>query len=297
MRLEDVDGAPWRSPGDRGAPARAKARVCLRGARHGRRRVGVEREPVHADRRGGDDRPLPARRHGEARARPDDRPRRVLPDGRAAARRLRGRPDRAGRAPRARVPRTHQRDRRHEDRRARPRRAVRRGADGDLRSAPHACSPRGREARARAFRRRPRRGRGARDPRSVARAARRSSSPARSRATRTASRRRRCARSASSAMHDRSRSTRRRAWSASGWVAFEGLLQESVRRAERPSVATLSGAVWHEPLSLELAREREPLVKLLGAALSAAAIPTSPGDWGVAARTLVAPRAVARRRW
>jgi hypothetical protein len=48
--------------------------------------------------------------------------------------------------------------------------------------------------------------------------------------------------------------------------------------------------VWHEPLPLELAREREPLVKLLGTALSAAGIPTSPGDWGVAARTLVAPR-------
>lgn len=81
------------------------------------------------------------------------------------------------------------------------------------------------------------------------------------------------------------------AWSASGWVAFEGLLQESVRRAERPSVASLTGGVWHEPLQLELAREREPLVKLLGAALAAAAIPTSPGDWGLAARTLVAPRA------
>ena len=83
----------------------------------------------------------------------------------------------------------------------------------------------------------------------------------------------------------------RTAWSGSGWVAFEGLLQESVRRADKPSVATLAGNVWHEPLALELAREREPFVKMLGAALAAAAIPTSPGDWGVAARTLVAPRA------
>lgn len=81
-------------------------------------------------------------------------------------------------------------------------------------------------------------------------------------------------------------------WSASGWVAFEGLLQESLRRAEKPSVAGKTGAVWHEPLALELAREREPLVKLLDAALSAAAVPTSPGEWGVAARALVAPRAV-----
>lgn len=92
------------------------------------------------------------------------------------------------------------------------------------------------------------------------------------------------------AMHEKS------AWSASGWVSFEGLLQESVRRAEKPSVATLSnapgGAVWHEPLPLELAREREPLVKLLDAALGAAQIPTSPGEWGVAARALIAPRGI-----
>lgn len=82
------------------------------------------------------------------------------------------------------------------------------------------------------------------------------------------------------------------AWSTSGWVSFEGLLQESVRRAEKPSVAALAGSVWHEPLPLELAREREPLAKLLEAALSAAQIPTAPGEWGVAARALVAPRAV-----
>lgn len=88
------------------------------------------------------------------------------------------------------------------------------------------------------------------------------------------------------AVHEKS------AWSASGWVAFESLLQESVRRAEKPSVATLSGAVWHEPLPLELSREREPLVKLLGAALAAASVPTSPGEWGLAARALVAPRSV-----
>jgi len=87
------------------------------------------------------------------------------------------------------------------------------------------------------------------------------------------------------AMHEKS------AWAGEGWVSFEGLLQESVRRAERPSVATLSGAVWHEPLPLELAREREPLAKLLGAALAAAGVPTMPGDWGVAARCLVGPRA------
>jgi len=85
------------------------------------------------------------------------------------------------------------------------------------------------------------------------------------------------------AVHEKS------AWSASGWVAFEGL-QESLRRADKPSVATLSGAVWHEPLALELARDREPLVKLLEAALAAAGVTTSPGAWGVAARALLTPR-------
>ncbi len=44
------------------------------------------------------------------------------------------------------------------------------------------------------------------------------------------------------AMHQRS------AWSATGWVAFEGL-RGSLRRADRPSVGMLSGAVWHEPLA------------------------------------------------
>jgi hypothetical protein len=83
----------------------------------------------------------------------------------------------------------------------------------------------------------------------------------------------------------------RSAWSTSGWVSFEGLLQESARRAERASVASLAGAVWHEPLPLGLARDREPLVRLLGAALDAAGVPTHPHDGGVAARVLVAPRA------
>lgn len=81
-------------------------------------------------------------------------------------------------------------------------------------------------------------------------------------------------------------------WSATGWVLFEGQ-QELSRRDARPSLggAALAGNVWHEPLPLELAREREPLVKLLGAALRGAAVATMPGDWGLAARVLGAPRA------
>jgi hypothetical protein len=49
--------------------------------------------------------------------------------------------------------------------------------------------------------------------------------------------------------------------------------------------------VWHEPLPLELAREREPLARLLEAALDAAGVPTHPSDVPVAARVLLAPEA------
>jgi hypothetical protein len=90
------------------------------------------------------------------------------------------------------------------------------------------------------------------------------------------------------AMHEKS------GWSAPGWVAFEGLAQESLRRAETPSSGRLEskpGAeIWHEPLPLEHARDREPLVMLLGAALAAAKIPVSPAEGGVAGRVLLAPR-------
>jgi hypothetical protein len=78
--------------------------------------------------------------------------------------------------------------------------------------------------------------------------------------------------------------------SAWGAVTFESLLQESARRADKPSVAKLGGAVSHEPLPIELAREREPLAALLGAALNAAGVPTMEGPWGVTARVLMAPK-------
>jgi hypothetical protein len=76
--------------------------------------------------------------------------------------------------------------------------------------------------------------------------------------------------------------------SAAGFVTFQGLLQETLRRSEAAPV--LTGNVWHEPIPLELARETEPLVRLLGSALAAAAVPRSPGDAGVAARVLLSSR-------
>jgi hypothetical protein len=86
-------------------------------------------------------------------------------------------------------------------------------------------------------------------------------------------------------MHERS------GWSSTGWVTFEGLLQESARRATSTTLRqTLPGNVWHEPLPLELARDREPLAKLLGAALAAANVAVSPHGGGVTGRVLLAPR-------
>jgi hypothetical protein len=81
-------------------------------------------------------------------------------------------------------------------------------------------------------------------------------------------------------------------WGSGGCATFEGLAQERMRRAGKPSLAALTGSVWHEPLPLELAREVEPITALLGAALRAAGIETHPGSGGVAARILVAPKAV-----
>ena len=82
-------------------------------------------------------------------------------------------------------------------------------------------------------------------------------------------------------------------WAASGSVAFENLAQETVRRSTAPSRKLSSKEnVWHEPLPLELAVEREPLVALLGAALEGARIAplTTARVDGVAVRVLLAAR-------
>jgi hypothetical protein len=87
------------------------------------------------------------------------------------------------------------------------------------------------------------------------------------------------------ALHERSR------WSPEGPVAFEGLLTENIKRGLAPELASFDGNVWHEPLPLELARQREPLVRLLGAALEAARVPVHPSSVPVAARVLLCERA------
>jgi hypothetical protein len=87
------------------------------------------------------------------------------------------------------------------------------------------------------------------------------------------------------ALHERSR------WSPEGPLTFEGLLTENIKRSLLPELATFEGNVWHEPLPIELARQREPLVRLLGAALEAAQVPVHPSSVPVAARVLLAVRA------
>jgi len=80
-------------------------------------------------------------------------------------------------------------------------------------------------------------------------------------------------------------------WSPDGRVRFEGLQIENIRRSTKPDLASFEGSVWHEPLPLELAREREPLARLLEAALAAAAVPTHPSEVPVVARVLLAAKA------
>jgi hypothetical protein len=75
-------------------------------------------------------------------------------------------------------------------------------------------------------------------------------------------------------------------------VTFESLAQQWLRRGTKASPAALAGSVWHEPLPLDFARETEPLDALLAAALKAAGVLTHPAADGVAARVLLAPRAV-----
>jgi hypothetical protein len=76
------------------------------------------------------------------------------------------------------------------------------------------------------------------------------------------------------------------------WVTFENLAQHWLRRGTKASPVALAGSMWHEPLPLDFARETEPLGALLAAALKAAAVATHPAEGGVAARVLVAPKAV-----
>lgn len=76
------------------------------------------------------------------------------------------------------------------------------------------------------------------------------------------------------------------AQSETGWATFDRDLREQLERSNSADLVELSGSIWHEPLPLEFAREEEPLVALLGAALEAASVSIHPSDTRVTARTL-----------
>jgi hypothetical protein len=82
------------------------------------------------------------------------------------------------------------------------------------------------------------------------------------------------------ALHERSR------WSPEESITFEGLMTENIKRGLGPELQSFAGNVWHEPLPLELARQRQPLTRLLEAALGAAGVATHPSALPVAARVL-----------
>jgi hypothetical protein len=51
-------------------------------------------------------------------------------------------------------------------------------------------------------------------------------------------------------------------------------MTENIERSLKPEPAGFVANVWHEPLPFELARERQPLVRLLDAVLTAANVST-----------------------
>ncbi|MEO1086199.1 MAG: hypothetical protein AAFY88_18320, partial [Acidobacteriota bacterium] len=73
------------------------------------------------------------------------------------------------------------------------------------------------------------------------------------------------------------------------WATFDRGLRENLRRSLRRETRK-SGAVWHEPLPLDHAREEGPLVALLEAAYAQAGVPMHPSESRVAARVLTGPR-------
>ncbi|HEU5163870.1 MAG TPA: hypothetical protein VFV54_12030, partial [Thermoanaerobaculia bacterium] len=76
------------------------------------------------------------------------------------------------------------------------------------------------------------------------------------------------------------------------FATFDRNLRESLLRSEAAALGELTGNVWHEPVPLEHAREEEPLVALLARAFAKAGVEAHPSADGIAARLLYAPRAV-----
>ncbi|WLT30443.1 hypothetical protein [Geothrix sp. PMB-07] len=76
-----------------------------------------------------------------------------------------------------------------------------------------------------------------------------------------------------------------------GWCTFDGNLGEKLRRSLTPELKDPKDRLWHEPLPLEFAREEEPLARLLGAALKAAGVPLAGWSGPASSRVLDAEKA------
>lgn len=83
-------------------------------------------------------------------------------------------------------------------------------------------------------------------------------------------------------------------WGADGsrsrvWATFPDNRSQWLRAAAGPPLDQLDGSVWQEPLPLEFAAEEEPLARLLAAALRAAAIPVTDSAVPLTVRVLTTP--------
>lgn len=78
----------------------------------------------------------------------------------------------------------------------------------------------------------------------------------------------------------------------SAWATFDRDAREQILRSGAPVLDELTGRVWHAPLPLDFAREEEPLAELLGETLAAAGVEVHPSPARVAATVLRMPRAL-----
>ena len=77
-----------------------------------------------------------------------------------------------------------------------------------------------------------------------------------------------------------------------GWATFDRNLRESLARSSKEEPVRFEGPFWHEPLPLDHAREDEPLVDLLASALDAAGISAQRSDVPIATRLLYGPKSI-----
>ena len=78
-------------------------------------------------------------------------------------------------------------------------------------------------------------------------------------------------------------------WTEGGYATFENDASEFLLCSLAPPLSDFSGNIWHEPLPLELAREEEPLAGLLQTALNNAGVECQPPAAAPGVRILKTP--------